>query len=60
MPVVVEVLARPGVLDGGRLDALRTCHHPHVTNDLGEVVGEISPEFTLHSGGASGEGIHFC
>ena len=48
-PVVIEVLARLGVLDGEGLAALAEHHHPHVLNHRGEVVGDIIPGFELKS-----------
>lgn len=48
-PVVLEVLARIGVLDAGHLEALAEHHHPHVLNHRGEVVGDIIPDFELKS-----------
>ncbi|MDI7246126.1 MAG: asparaginase [Bacillota bacterium] len=48
-PVVLEVLARLGVLDERHLQALAAHHHPHVLNHRGDIVGEIVPEFELRS-----------
>ncbi|MBW2058027.1 MAG: asparaginase [Deltaproteobacteria bacterium] len=56
-PVVVETLAKLGVLGQEELNELEQYHHPRVTNHRGEIVGEVRPTFDLTKADGSQEKI---